>query len=76
MKRNTKIFWRTFFISSVIVLCLYIIIAGIGESYKQMQKTGFGKYKNTVETSTVFLLILFRRILRELLSHLTEKPLP
>ena len=54
MKRNTKIFWRTFFISSVIVLCLYIIIAGIGESYKQMQKTGFGKYKNTVETSTVF----------------------
>lgn len=58
MKRNTKIFWRAFLISFLIVICLYIIIVGIGESYKQMRKIGFGEYKDAVEYSDGVLRIL------------------
>ena len=58
MKRNSKIFWRTFVISFLIIICLYIIIAGIGESYKQMRRIGFGEYKNAVEYSDGGLRIL------------------
>lgn len=58
MKRNTKIFWRSFFIAILIVMCIYIIIAGITESYKQMRKIGFGEYKNAVEYSNGVLRIL------------------
>lgn len=58
MKRNTKIFWRSFIISFVIVMCIYIIIAGIGESYKQIRRIGFGEYKNAVEYSDGVLYIL------------------
>ena len=58
MKRNTKIFWRAFIISFLIVICLYIIIAGIGESYKQMRRIGFGEYKDAVEYSDGVLRIL------------------
>lgn len=58
MKRNTKIFWRSFLISSLIVICLYIIIAGIGESYKQMRRIGFGEYKSAVEYTDGVLRIL------------------
>lgn len=58
MKRNTKIFWRSFFISFIITICLYIIIAGIGESYKQMRRIGFGEYKNAVELADGVLRIL------------------
>ncbi|MBR2044474.1 MAG: hypothetical protein IJ946_09100 [Clostridia bacterium] len=42
----------------LIVMCLYIIVAGITESYKQMRKIGFGEYKNAVEYSNGVLRIL------------------
>lgn len=58
MKRNTKIFWRSFVISVLIVICLYIIIAGIGKSYREMRRIGFGEYKNAVEYSDGTLRIL------------------
>lgn len=48
MKRNTKIFWRSFLISFAIVISLLIIILGIGESYKQIRRIGFNEYKNAV----------------------------
>lgn len=58
MKRNTKVFWRSFVISFLIIFCIYIIIAGIGESYKQIRRIGFGEYKNAVEYSNGVLRIL------------------
>ena len=49
MKRNTKIFWRTVYISAVIITCIYILVAGIGESYKQMRRIGSLANKVAVE---------------------------
>ncbi len=48
MKRNTKIFWRSFFISLVLMMCFLIIVLGICESYKQIRRIGFNEYKNAV----------------------------
>jgi len=48
MKRNSKVFWRSFFVSFMIVLAICIIFAGIGECYKQIRRIGFGEYKNAV----------------------------
>ena len=49
MKRNTKIFWRTVYISAVIITCIYILVSGIGESYKQMRRIGSLETKVAVE---------------------------
>lgn len=56
MKRNTKIFWRAFFISFTIVLSLVIVIIGMFESYKNMQKINVYNSKTATKTVAVILV--------------------
>ena len=49
MKRNTKLFFRSFFISSVVVFCLLLGIFGITKAYEGIRLIGFGEYRSAVE---------------------------
>ncbi len=49
MKRSTKLFLRSFYISSVIVFCLTLGILGITKAYEGIRLVGFGEYRNAVE---------------------------
>lgn len=49
MKRSTKLFLRSFYISSVIVFCLTLGILGITKAYEGIRLVGFGEYRGAVE---------------------------
>ena len=49
MKRSTKLFLRSFYISSVVVFCLIIGVLGISKAYEGIRLVGFGEYRNAVE---------------------------
>lgn len=58
MKKTGKIFLRSFFISSVIVICISIAVVGIGKSYESMRLIGFGEYKKAFEITDSGIRIL------------------
>lgn len=47
-KQRTR-FFRSLKISSVLLFCLCILVAGLMITYEQMQIISFGEYKNAVE---------------------------
>lgn len=49
MKRNLKIFIRSFYISAVIMLCLLFGSAGIAKAYSAMRLTAFGEYRQAID---------------------------
>lgn len=49
MKRSTKLFFRSFYISSVVVFCLLLGIFGITKAYEGIRLVGFGEYRNAIE---------------------------
>lgn len=49
MKRNFKVFLRTFYISTVIMFCAVFGFLGIAKSYEAIRLTGFGEYRNAVD---------------------------
>ncbi len=49
MKRSTKLFFRSMYISSVVVFCLFIGIYGITKAYEGIRLIGFGEYRSAVE---------------------------
>lgn len=49
MKKNTKIFFKSFYVSSVIVFCIIIGILGITKAYEGIRLIGFGEYRNAIE---------------------------
>ena len=49
MKRNTKIFFRSFYISGVVAFCLIFGIFGITKAYEGIRLIGFGEYRNAIE---------------------------
>ncbi len=57
-KKDIKRFLRTFYLSSVLLLCLILGITGIFLAYENTMITGFGEYKKAVEISDGFLRIL------------------
>ncbi len=49
MKRSTRIFLRSFYISSVVVFCLMLGIFGITKAYEGIRLVGFGEYRSAIE---------------------------
>lgn len=51
MKRKFKTFIRTFYISSVIMLCIIFGFWGTAKAYSAMRLIAFGEYRNAVSIS-------------------------
>ena len=49
MKRSTRLFFRSFFISSVVVFCLILGFFGITKAYEGIRLVGFGEYRSAIE---------------------------
>ncbi len=49
MKKSTRLFFRSFYISSVVVFCLMLGIFGISKAYEGIRLIGFGEYRSAVE---------------------------
>ncbi len=49
MKRSTRLFFRSFYISSVVVFCLTLGILGISKAYEGIRLVGFGEYRSAIE---------------------------
>ena len=49
MKRSTKLFFSSFYLSSVIIACIILAFFGISRSYENMVYKSFGVKKSAVE---------------------------
>lgn len=49
MKRNTKTYFRTLYITLVILLCLSLGWIGISTAYENTVQVAFGEYKRAIE---------------------------
>lgn len=49
MKRNTKLFLRSFQISFVVFFCFFIGFYGITKAYEGIRLIGFGEYCRAIE---------------------------
>ena len=49
MKKNTRIFFRSFYISGVVAVCLILGIFGIMKAYEGIRLIGFGEYRSAIE---------------------------
>lgn len=49
MKRNTRLFFRSFFVSSVVAFCLILGFFGITKAYEGIRLVGFGEYRSAIE---------------------------
>lgn len=49
MKRKYKLFFKSWFLSSVIVFCLLFGVLGVFEAYENIRLIGFGEYRKAVE---------------------------
>ncbi len=49
MKRKTKVFLRTFCISSVILSCFIFGFIGISKAYENIRLIGFGEYRTAID---------------------------
>lgn len=48
MKRN-KLFFRSFFISLVIIFCVIFGMAAVAEAYENIRHIAFGEYRKAIE---------------------------
>ena len=53
-----KVFFKSFYISFVLALCLFIGIYGTAKAYENMRLMGFGEYKKAVQLDGSVLRIL------------------
>ncbi len=58
MKRNIKTYFRTFYISLVIIMCLCFGWIGISAAYENTVQTAFGEYRQAIEITDGKLRIL------------------
>ena len=49
MNRNTRLFFRSFFVSSVVAFCLIVGFFGITKAYEGIRLVGFGEYRSAIE---------------------------
>ena len=49
MKKKTKTYFRTLYLSSVIAFCLCFAFIGISKAYENMRLIGFGEYRKSIE---------------------------
>jgi len=48
MKRSTKTYFRSFYLTLTIILCLFIFTFGIAKAYENTVNVGFGKTKTAL----------------------------
>ena len=58
MKTQTKTYFRTFYLTLVIMLCLCFGWIGISTAYENTVQTAFGEYKKAIEISDDTIRIL------------------
>ncbi len=58
MKRKTKTYFRTFYISFVIIMCLTLGWIGVSAAYENTVQVAFGEYKKAIEISNESIRIL------------------
>ena len=49
MKKSLKLFFSSFYLSSIIISCIIFAFFGIGKSYENMVYKSFGVKKSAVE---------------------------
>lgn len=49
MKKETKIFFRTVRLTSIVLTCILIGFFGITEAYENIRRIGFGEYRKAIE---------------------------
>ncbi len=49
MKRQTRLFLRSFKISALIIFCALLGILGTAKAYKSIRLIGFGEYREAIE---------------------------
>ena len=49
MKRSTRIFFRSFYISAMVAFCLLLGIFGIMKAYEGIRLIGFGEYRSAIQ---------------------------
>ncbi|MBR7131944.1 MAG: hypothetical protein IKD04_00265 [Clostridia bacterium] len=49
IKKQTKTFLRSFYISSVVVFCLLFGLLAAAKAYESIRLIGFGEYRRAVE---------------------------
>ena len=58
MKRQTKTFFRSFYITLVILLCISIAFVGITTAWENIIEVAFGRYDKAVEITDDTIRIL------------------
>lgn len=58
MKRKTKTYFRTFYISWIVIMCLVFGWFGISTAYENTVQVAFGEYKKAIEISEETIRIL------------------
>jgi len=49
IKKEIKLFFKSFYISSLILFCIIFSFYGMAKAYKNIRRIGFGEYRNAVE---------------------------
>lgn len=52
MSKNLKTFFRTIYISSVVLTCLFTGFYGISKAYENIRLIGFGEYRKAIEINS------------------------
>ena len=58
MKKQTKTYFRTFYIALVIILCICIGWIGVSTAYENTVQIAFGEYKKAIEINEETIRIL------------------
>ncbi len=53
-----KLFFKSFYISLVLSLCIFIALFGVFKTYENIRLIGFGEYKRAVEITDTHIRIL------------------
>ena len=53
-----KLFFKSFYISLIVAACILIFCFGIGKTYENIRRIGFGEYKDAVEITAASIRIL------------------
>lgn len=51
MKKKGSLFFKSFYLSFICALCLFIFFYGISKAYTKVRKTGFSDDRKAVEIS-------------------------
>ncbi len=58
MKRQTKQYFRTFYITLVILVCISLGFIGVSKAYESIRQTAYGDYKKAIEITDETIRIL------------------